>query len=130
MPFPFVPALIGGKMALDLIGGFQARRDARKQNEKMNAQNAMGRFLSRLSPGAERGVAGAPQLPIPNLAQQLGTAADPLLSLLMSHGAAGEGSNNAVAAAAAKAAQAAPATSVLPKAAKLAGAGGGRYRQD
>lgn len=46
MPFPFVPALMAGKMALDLIGGYQARRDARKQNERMNAQNAMGGFLA------------------------------------------------------------------------------------
>ncbi len=117
MPFPFVPALMAGKMALDLIGGYQARRDARKQNERMNAQNAMGRFLSRLSPGAERGVAGAPQIPIPNLAQQLGSAADPLLSILMSQGSAGKQATNAAAG------QAAPSMPALPKAAGLAGSG-------
>lgn len=116
MPAWLVPAMMGGKMALDLIGGFQARRDARERQQKMNEQSARGRFLSHLSPKAALGVAGSPQIPIPNIAGQLGSAADPLLSLLMSR-EQGQPTN----ADAASAAQAAPAPSVLPRDPRLTG---------
>ena len=75
MPAWLVPAMMGGKMALDLIGGFQARRDARERQQKMNEQSARGRFLSHLSPKAALGVAGSPQIPIPNIADVPGARA-------------------------------------------------------
>ena len=86
MPPWAVPAILGANSALSLLGGFQARREAKKARSRQLQQDAhqhLGNMLSAAGTGGGGGFRTPRQTPVPSAMQTVGSALDPLVRDLL-----------------------------------------------